>query len=202
MNGTKGSLLTSRGLKPDKAERRCTMNDWIHKVTKWLDYNRNVVTYMVLAAIVIAGGSGLAGCQSRTIGLFLDQGKVTRVELERQAITVSADFAGRGAQIDAATVALNADIAASNETLAAAGSDLDRQDEFRASVFEVVGTTALAAVNGTLNPVSLIPMAIGLLGVAYGGGKRADKKRADVVIAKYKAPSQPVADDDDDDLGG
>jgi len=164
--------------------------DFLHKVLNWIDYNRWTILSLVLCAILFGGIVTTVGCQSKTIGLITspqgDMAKVTRTEFNQQVITVQKDVAVKKATLDAEVSAYNEEVKAINAKIEAGLSDLDKQDEFKQQLLETVGTVATQAAGGNLNPASLIPIGIGLLGGALGLGAAADNRRKDQVISTLK----------------
>ena len=160
------------------------MNDLFHKLTKWMDYNRGTLVAYVLISVVI-GGVLFSGCASKTIGLVPNV-EVTRVELNQQVINSEASFAKREAELTAVIASLNADKLAEKQKVDAAITELDKQDEFKANLIEIGGQIGMDLAAGTLNPLALIPIAVGISGLIYGGGKKIDNVRKDAVIAERK----------------
>ena len=103
--------------------------------------------------------------------------------------------------VPALVAAYNEEVNAFNVQVQAGNEDLDQQDEFRSNILETVGSVAIQAAEGGLNPVSLIPIAVGLFGGALGLGASADSLRKNKVIKNLKngatektvtnAPDQP-----------
>jgi hypothetical protein len=157
--------------------------DIVHRFTKWVDHNRGAfVSFVIMAAM---GGMlvFMIGCESTTTGLA-DGNKVDRQELEGQAIDFENDFDGRQAEIQMMIDRLNSDKLALNKKIDAAVADLDKQDKFKAEIVDLVGVSLGQLAEGAFNPASLILPAVGLCGVAYGGGKSFDNKRKDKIIKK------------------
>ena len=88
--------------------------------------------------------------------------------------------------LDALVAQYNAKVEANNKLVAAGRADLDRQDAFKAQLLTTAGHVAMTAADGTLNPTSLIPIGIGLLGALFGLGTRLDNHRKDEVIETSK----------------
>jgi hypothetical protein len=97
----------------------------------------------------------------------------------------------RNAEIAARVAAWNTRVEAASETAAMDRLELDRQDEFRGQFLDVLGSVAVQGAAGTLNPVSLLPLAIGLLGTAWGVGTKIDNGRKDGVIVDLKNAAKP-----------
>ncbi|HRT88238.1 MAG TPA: hypothetical protein P5296_16650 [Anaerohalosphaeraceae bacterium] len=168
--------------------------DLLHSALKWLDHNRWTFFSIVVFAVMLAAFIGIAGCQSTTASLFAPAdgsaaAKIDRSEFMRQAGIVQKDLAVKRVAIDAELAAYNEEVKAFNGRVDAGLEDLDRQDEFRAQIVDTVGLIASSAAGGTLNPVSLIPIGVGLLGGALGLGAAADNRRKDKLITDLKQPS-------------
>ena len=149
------------------------MTDWLHKALKWLDYNRGLACSMLLAGLVAFWAFG---CEATTLSLTKPE-QVTRIEINREAVTGQAALAGERA-------ALNARIKAFNANVTAAVADLDKQDELRLAALEfiqgvvttVVPPPATSAVLGITN----------LLALALVGGAVYDNRRKDGTVEAAK----------------
>ena len=108
------------------------------------------------------------------------------MELNQQLIDVGAGFAAREANITAMVETLNAEKLAVQQKADAAIVELDRQDQFKANIIDVGVKLGMGFVNGTLDPLALIPLAVGAAGFAFAGGTTYDNKRKDKVIAEKK----------------
>jgi len=159
--------------------------DIVNKSTKWIDHNRGTfVAFLVMAAM--AGSILFMGCESKAVGIVPDV-KVDRVGLNQQLIDAGAGFDKREANITAMVATLNAEKLAVKKKIDAAIVELDRQDQFKADIIQTIGKVGMSLADGTFNPMSLIPIAIGFGGLAYGGGKKYDNVRKDKVIADNKS---------------
>lgn len=167
--------------------------DLWHRTLKWLDHSRWTFFSIVVFTIMLAAFIGIAGCESATSPLFApadgSRVKIDRSEFMRQAGTAQKDLALRRVAIDAEIAAYNEEVKTFNERVDAGLQDLDRQDDFRAEIVNTVGLIATSAAGGTLNPVSLIPIGVGLLGGALGLGAAADNRRKDRLITDLKTPA-------------
>lgn len=133
--------------------------DWLHKLLKWLDYNRWTVIAGIMFIVLFAGIATTVGCQSRTLGLIPSQDgevvKVDRMEFNQQVITVQKDVAVKKATLDAQATAYNEEVKEINAKIEAGLSDLDKQDEFKQQLLDTVGTVATQAASGGLNPTAV-----------------------------------------------
>jgi len=165
-------------------------NDVVHNVLKWLDHNRYTVTSVLLFILAMGIVVGMTGCQSATMGLAVSAdgstGPVSRSEFERQALVGEKDLAVRRIELDGQVAAFNEEVATFNERVQLGLDDLQRQDAFKAELFDTLGVVAIGAAEGTLNPTALVPIGIGLLGGALGLGTSADNRRKDKVIGNLK----------------
>ena len=118
---------------------------------------------------------------------------MTRTEFNRQVITVEKTLALKRVDLDAQVATFNEEVDAFNAQVDAGLEDLEKQDQFRSEVLETVGLVATQAAEGSLNPISLIPIGIGLLGGALGLGAAADNRRKDKVIDTLKKSPGPAS---------
>lgn len=164
--------------------------DFLHKVTNWIDHNRYTVLSLVFFVLAMSAVVAMTGCESTTAGLVTADGaspvEVTRSEFQRQTLVTEKDFAVRRIELDAKTAAFNEEVKAFNEQVQAGLDDLHRQDEFKQELLNTIGLVATNAADGTLNPASLVPIGIGLLGGALGLGTSADNRRKDKLITDLK----------------
>ena len=172
--------------------------DWLDKILKWIDYNRYLVISLVLFAILTGAIIGAVGCSSTIPGLIADPStgvtaKVDRDEFANQVILVEKDFAVQRIQLDASVASFNEEVTAFNAKVEAGYADLDRQDAFRQEIVNTVSLVAASAAEGTLNPISLIPIGIGILGGALGLGAGLDNRRKDQVIRDLKMERSTTA---------
>ncbi len=153
--------------------------DAIHKATKTIDHNRYAALGLLLAAGISAW---LLGCSSRTLSLkpdLAEQGrKVTRLELKREAAEISAGF-------DARRAAYLSEIQAFQARLEAARADLDRQDKLKRRIAQAL-PRLVAEVGAPPGLGSLLASALGVTGLAAGGGLLLDNRRKDKVIRRNK----------------
>ena len=161
------------------------MNDYLNKLLKLIDHNRGVVAGVLIAIVAMAW---LTACTPTTTSLISQIDKVDAAVLEMEADDIEADFAAREADIEAQIATFNADAERFGAAYQRRADDLQRQVEMRRTVIDTVGGLATQAVNGAINPASLIATAIGLLGVLGGMGVTVDNVRKDRVIRKLKSP--------------
>jgi len=166
--------------------------DILHKLMNWIDHNRYTVLSIVLFILTMGAVVAMTGCESTTIGLVAaSEGappeKVTRSEFQRQALLTEKDFTVQRLQLDMQSAAFNEEVKAFNQQVQAGLEDLQRQDEFKQQLLDTVGIVAVGAADGSLNPASLVPIGIGLLGGALGLGTSADNRRKDKLITDLKA---------------
>ena len=165
--------------------------DILNRALKWIDHNRNVVLALVVVVGLIAGMAAMIGCASKTGGVIeaapgQPVAQVTRQELLVQATTAEKQLAIDRATLDARVAAYNEEVEALNARVELGLADLDRQDEFRGQVIEVIGLVGTQAAAGTINPAALIPLAVGLLGGGLAIGAGTDNRRKDRIIKDLK----------------
>ena len=164
--------------------------DAVHTVLNWMDHNRYTVISVLVFLLTLGIATSLTGCESATTGLVAasdgSPAKVSRSEFQRQALVGEKDLAIRRIELDGLAAKFNEEVKAFNERIQAGLDDLARQDEFKQQLLETIGTVAMGATDGTLNPMALVPIGIGLLGGALGLGTSADNRRKDKVITELK----------------
>jgi len=101
-------------------------------------------------------------------------------------IDTNTDLAVQKTQLDAALAAYNEQVVKFNAQVEAAQADLDKQDQMKAEFLAQVQAVALETAGGTFNPLSTIPLAFGLAGIAIAGGLKLDNRKKDNVIKAQK----------------
>lgn len=162
------------------------MKDWFHKLLKVVDHNRYTLAGVLFAVLGVWALFAVNGCESRTIGIDGSAVAVSRPVLDRQIITAEKGLTLQRLQVEQAVAAFNASVEEHNARVSAAYDDLERQDEIRAQILEAVGSVAVTAATGTINPASLIPIGIGLAGLLTGAGVLGDNRRKDSIIKQIK----------------
>ncbi|MDH4201414.1 MAG: hypothetical protein OEV87_00780 [Phycisphaerae bacterium] len=164
--------------------------DAVHAVFNWADHNRYTIASVLVFILTMGIVVNLSGCESATSGLVAAADgtatKVSRSEFQRQALVGEKDFAIKRIELDGLAATFNAEVKAFNERIQAGLDDLARQDEFKQQLLDTIGSVAIGATDGTLNPMALVPIGIGLLGGALGLGTSADNRRKDKVITDLK----------------
>ena len=165
--------------------------DILHSITNWIDQNRytffGLVIGLCLAAAVFFG---VPGCQSKTVGLIPEQGRVTRTELEQQRVDVIKDLDILKQDAELAIERYNIELAAVNEKMTAANADLDQQDQLKTDVINSLAVIATDVAGGAaFNPVGLIPILSTLILGGLGIGLKADNSRKDAVITAKSSPT-------------
>jgi len=165
-------------------------NDVFHSVLKWIDHNRYTIVSVLVFLLTMGIVVSITGCQSTTAGLTAATGgtvtKVNRSEFEQQAMVGETELAIRRIELDGSVAAFNEEVKAFNQRIQTGLDDLQQQDEFKQQLLDTIGTVAIGASDGTLNPMTLVPIGIGLLGGALGLGTSADNRRKDKVITNLK----------------
>lgn len=139
------------------------MKDYFSRILKWIDYNRWLFTSVVMFVIITSVVLSTIGCQSTTMGL--DGTKVNRSTFNTQ---VESQIAVLNAKIESGYV------------------ELDRQDEIKQRLVDTASMLATGGIEGTLNPLTLIPTGVGLAGLLLGLGANKDKRRTDEVLLSRK----------------
>ncbi len=160
--------------------------DWLHSVLKWVDHYRWTVISLVVGLGLFGVVLGLQGCASTVRAPDGSGDMLNRSEFRMMVASMETDLTKTRIHLDAALAEYNADVSAHNATIEAGVEQLDRQDAIRADVLETVGAVAVTAAEGTLNPISLIPSGIGLVGLLLGIGASTDSRRKDKVITTIK----------------
>ena len=164
--------------------------DLVHSAFNWIDHNRYTVASVLVFILTVGLVINLTGCESATTSLTVaadgSTPKVSRSEFQRQALVGEKDLAVRRIELDGLMAAFNEEVAAFNQCVQAGLEHLARQDAFKAELLDTIGVVAIGATEGTLNPTSLVPIGIGLLGGALGLGTSADNRRKDQVITNLK----------------
>ncbi len=164
--------------------------DAVHTVLNWVDHNRYTIASVLVFILTMGIVVSMTGCESATSGLVAaadgSATQVNRSEFQRQALVGQKDFAVRRIELDGLAAKFNEEVKAFNERIQAGLDDLTRQDEFKQQLLDTIGTVAIGATDGTLNPAALVPIGIGLLGGALGLGTSADNRRKDKIITDLK----------------
>jgi len=157
--------------------------DYLHKILKWIDYNR----YKVLALVVVAGIMVYGiGCDSMTASPVKPDRKVTRPQFEAEALQVWTELQAEAIEIQAMLDKHNAKVEAHNQAIDAGRDDLDRQDQIKAKLFELGSSIVTGWASGGVPTASLVGTGITALGVLFGTGAVLDSKRKDKVITESK----------------
>jgi len=164
--------------------------DAFHTVLNWVDHNRYTLASILVFILTMSIVFAMTGCESATTGLTAatdgSAPKVSRSEFTQQALVGEKDFAVRRIELDSLAAKFNEEVAAFNQRVQAGLDDLASQDEFKQQLLDTIGSVAMGASDGTLNPMALVPIGIGLLGGALGLGTSADNRRKDKIITDLK----------------
>ena len=159
------------------------MSDMWHKFTKWADYNRYTFILLFVAIVFSVGMLLTVGCQSKTTGL-IDETPVTLPELNRQAVKVQQTLDEEKASIEMQIAKYNAKAEAMAASYDEGVADIQRKDEIKQQLFTGVLGIVQSVAGGTATVGDTIPIAGGLLGLAFGIGATIDNRRKDAIIAK------------------
>lgn len=165
--------------------------DVIHTVAKFVDYNRGAVIGIVLAVVASVT---LFGCQPTTGSLLEPDRQVDAGELEREVIIRTYDLADDAVAIQVALDNHNIEVEQFNELVEVANADLQRQYEQREQIVATLGGIATAAVEGAINPASIVGSVITLLtGLgAVGFGYDSVRKARVIKALKTNGAEQPA----------
>jgi hypothetical protein len=168
------------------------MKDVWHDFTKFVDHYRYTFIALLIAVFLIGSMIAAIGCQSQVAGLTSPE-KVTRTELDVQALAVTQSLDAERAQLEAAFTVFNAKVASKQEEYNMKVASLEQQDKLRADVF----TGIVGIGQGLMTQTMTVPEAafagVGILGALFGVGATLDNKRKDkVIIDKSGTTAPPV----------
>ncbi len=138
------------------------------KLWNAIEHNRYLVMALVLAALTAVL---FTSCAPLTQSIVEPGKMVTSDELEREAITVQADY-------DQAI-----------DSLEVAKADLAAKYAKRQKIIEIAGALGQSAVEGTVNPAAGLAALLQLATLGAAAGAVVDNRRKDKVIAKSKSKS-------------
>lgn len=152
--------------------------DILNKILTLIDHERGKIIGTVLAVCVFAG---VYGCESKTT---IDDGKtkVTRTELHQKVVTLTTGYENQRKLILASVEQLNADIAAFNQKVTLAESDLDKQDAVKAQILTTLGGIGTAAATGGITAPVAIGSIMQLALLGFGAGAVVDQTRKNALI--------------------
>jgi len=150
--------------------------DTLRSTIQWTNRHRYAALMMVVGLAVSAW---LIGCDATTASVLEPNKQITRPELQRETVTIQAEY-------ERALAVLQAEYEAKAKALAAADVDLSRQEEMRAKVAGILTGVAQAAAEGGMTPAAGINAGLTLLGL-FGLGAVADRRR------KTKSSTEAVA---------
>ena len=159
------------------------MVDILHKILKWVDHNRGLVTALLLAVMLSVW---VVGCQPKTTSVLDPHQKVTAAELQREMAIVSRDLSKREAMIAQMQAALEAEAQEKSDAIAAAIDDLDRQIAMRKQMITAIGAMGQSLAAGTLTPAAGINGVVSLILLLGAGGLGVDNLRKNRVIQQLK----------------
>ena len=160
--------------------------DYVHKSLKLLDHNRyKTLAIVIVAALMIWG----IGCQSKTTSFFDTQAKVNRQQFEVEVAKRQMTFTQRRIELEAAVEKFNAEVEANNTIVEAGFIDLDKQDEIKAELFDIIGSVVTQWASGGVTTSAIIGTGITAVALLGGFGAYADGRRKDKVIEDQKKTS-------------
>ena len=182
-------------------------DDWLHKLLKWIDYNRNTVLGAIIVAAMAAIALPVLSCSPKTLSIIPERAgkgeRVTEVELQHEISAVKETLdnkraalaqkkagyeaevqklaADRSAEVKKLTDNYNAEVAATTEKTDIAAADLESQYERQQMVLDTFN-----AAFTSLAP----PQYAGIAGALFGIGasvlgimRHRDALRKDTQIA-------------------
>lgn len=158
--------------------------DIVHKVLKWLDYNRyKALAIMMIGIIMIYG----LACRSTTASLQDPAKKVDLAVFTAQARQEAAEMAQQRADLIAQIETFNAKAAQLEAAIAAGFDDLADQERIKAELFNLTGSVVTELISGNpTSPAAIIGTVLTALGLLGGFGALADSKRKDEIISQQK----------------
>ena len=157
--------------------------DILHKITKWADQNRYKAAAVILTVLILVAG---VGCESMTGSISEPGRRLTRDQYIADTTTVKADIAAQRAALDAQIAKFNATVTAIDAQIAAGVADLDRQDQIKAELFDLAGSTITAWTSGGISSQALVGTGLTAFSLLFGLGSAADGRRKDKIIADAK----------------
>lgn len=162
------------------------MPDLIHKLLKFIDHNRYVVSFAVVALVLVLS---VSGCQA-TVASPISGESVTKAQLTAEAKARRVELRQKAEKAKQAYEAELSTIEAEGEKLdlqlEPAYAEIERRQE---AVEKALGVAAgvVRTVGGPYT--DLLISAIGIGGLMIGGGAVADNRRKDKVIRQQKEPA-------------
>ena len=148
-----------------------------HSITKWMDYNRNLLAGLVLAIVMAAV---LIGCSITTDSVVTPGETVTAPQLQAEISLTAAEFSKREA-------ALSADVAAFNARAEIAKEDLIQKAERRVEIINMIAGFGTMVATGGVTPSAAIGAAVQLALLGAGTGVVLDNRRKDAIIREGNA---------------
>ena len=162
------------------------MQDFLHKMLKFVDYERyKVLAIVVLMAFMVWGSS----CESETVSLLDPAVEVSRTAFQIEAVTAAGSLESDKAAAMLAVEEVNARILTLNKLVEQGLADLQKQDEIKAQLFEITGSVVTQWATGGVPVEALVGTALTGGGLLLGIGAIGDKRRADALLAKPKPPT-------------
>jgi len=149
---------------------------------KKLDHNRFTWLGFVLAVTCIGW---IVGCQPKTESISTGE-LVSSSAFQLDASKLSSNLETRIIKLKSDIEQVNQEIEFHNDSIDRGIEDLQRQDEMRAQLVELVGGAVPGLISGSLNPASLVSTGVSLLALFGGVGAVVDNKRKNDVISSLK----------------
>ena len=148
-----------------------------HSITKWMDYNRNLLAGLVLAIVMAAV---MLGCSITTDSLVTPGTTVTSTQLQVEISATAAEFVKREA-------ALEADMEVFNYRAEIAKEDIVQKTARREKLINMIAGFGAMVAEGGINPAAAIGAATQLALLLAGTGAVLDNRRKDAIIREGNA---------------
>ena len=159
------------------------MKDGMSSMLKFVDHYRYTILSIVLVCLVM--GFSL-GCESTTTSLRDPSKTVSAQGLQYEAMQITGELQSDRATIDAMIAEHNAQVEMFNAQVELAQADLEQKEAVKAELFAIGGSVLTSAIEGTVNPVSLVGTGLTALALLGGIGASVDNRRKDAKISQLK----------------
>ena len=161
------------------------MTDWLHKLTDWIDHNRYTFIGGLVGVVLLIYS---AACQPTTISPITGD-SVTRGELDYQVGEKAKELRVLSAESKAAYEASLAELTTLGDNVKPAYDDLERKETAIAEAYNLVTGLATTAAGSWAGPLGT---ALGIAGILFGVGVKADNVRKDAVITAKTAEADSL----------
>ena len=159
------------------------MKDLLSKGLKFADHYRYTLLSILLVGVLL----GVAvGCESTTASIKDPSKSVSSQGLQLEALQIRGVLTSDRANIDALIAEYNAEVEMFNAQVELAQADLERKEAVKAELFSLGGVVLTSALEGSVNPASLVGTGLTALALLGGIGASVDNRRKDAKIAQLK----------------